>query len=90
MVTLNAPDGSCLVIGLGRELSVLNYIAPGGWPAQHVVGDEANEGLIDYMCFGQFSEMPARYAVPLEDAIDAAVEYFSSGKLTEKLQWQND
>ncbi len=90
IVTLNAPDKSCLAIGLGRDLSVLNYIAPGGWPALHVVGDEANDGVIDYMCFGQFSQIPARNTIPIDRAIEAAVEFFNSGKLAEALQWEND
>lgn len=90
IATLNAPDGSCLTIGLGRDLSALNYIAAGGWPAQHVVGNEAAEGFVDYMCFGSYSEIPAKYAVSIATAIDAAVDYFTSGKPTEKLRWEND
>jgi hypothetical protein len=90
IVTLNAPDGSCLAIGLGRNLSVMNYIAPGGWPARHVVGHQETDGLLQYRCFGQHSEIPSRNAVPIDNAIDAAVELFSSGQLTEHLRWEND
>jgi hypothetical protein len=87
---LNAAGGSSLAIGLGRELSVLSYTAPGGWPAKHVHGDEANNGLIGYDYFGHFSEMPARYAIPVLEALDAVLEFFSSSCLTETLQWEDD
>jgi hypothetical protein len=87
---LNSPDGSSLAIGLGREWSVLSYTATGGWPARHVHGNDINEGLLNYKFFGHFSEMPARYAVVFSDALDAAVSFFESGRLSEKLQWEDD
>ena len=89
-VMLTAPDGACLAVGLGRELSALSYTAPGGWPAKHVVGDEAVKGLIDYKFFGHFSEIPAREAIPVEQAMEAAVEFFVSGRLSEGLEWEDD
>lgn len=87
---LNAPDGSSLALGLGRELSVLSYTAPEGWPARHVLADVAEEGLVNYKFLGHFSEMPVRYAVPLHEALDAAVDFFSSGELSARLQWEDD
>jgi hypothetical protein len=87
---ISAPDTSTLAIGLGRDLSVLSYSAPGGWPAKHVQGNVNNGGLIDYMYLNNFSEMPSEYAVPVTDAIDAVVEFIVSGSLSDKLQWKDD
>jgi len=89
-VVLHAPNGSSLAIGLGREVSVLSYAVPGGWPARHAVGDETNDALITFDYFGHFSEMPARYAVPVETALEATVEFFNSGKPTDRLLWEED
>jgi hypothetical protein len=89
-VILNAPDGSNMAIGLGRDLSVLSYSTAGGWPAQHVVGDSHREGLLTYTYLGDFSEMPARYAIPVQEAIEATVEFFNSGRRTGRLTWEND
>ena len=87
---LNAPDGTTLAVGLGRTLSVLSYTAPGGWPAQHVVNSNAGAGRLTFKFLGHFTEIPSEYAVPLDDALDAAADFFLSGKLTEKLAWEND
>jgi hypothetical protein len=87
---LNASDGSTLAIGLGRELSVLSYTAPEGWPAKHIQGDIANEGLVTYKFFGHFTEMPARYAVAVADAVEVVVDLFDAGRLSEKLLWDED
>jgi hypothetical protein len=87
---LNAPNGATLAIGLGRKLSVLSYTAPGGWPAKHVVNNDKDEHLLNYKFLGHFSEMPARYAVPLDQALDVAVEFFKTGQLTARLHWEDD
>jgi hypothetical protein len=88
---VNAPDGSTLAVGLGRELSVLSYTAPGGWPAKHVISNNADERLLSYRFLGHFSEIPASYAVPLEEAISATVEFFKTGgKLSNQLNWEDD
>ena len=87
---VNAPDGSTLAIGLGRELSALSYTAPGGWPAKHVISSEAGEQLLSYKFLGHFSEMPASYAAPLAAAVGAAIEFFKTGKLSDQLHWEDD
>lgn len=87
---LNAPDGSSLAVGLGRELSVLSFAAPGGWPGRHVLGDEKNEGTLEFDFVGHYTEVPARYAIPILDAVQAAVGFFSTGKFSEELQWEDD
>jgi hypothetical protein len=88
---LNAPDGATLAVGLGRDLSVLSYTAPGGWPSKHIVNQQApDDELVAYGFLGHFSEMPARYTASVSAAIDAAVEFFKSGRLSDELQWEDD
>jgi hypothetical protein len=90
IVMLNAPDGACLCIGLGHALASLSWIAPGGWPAKHVVGTDGTEGLLPYSCAGQYTEIPAGQAVPIEQAISVALEFFESGRLSEGVEWGDD
>ena len=87
---LIAPDGACLNIALGSDLSVLNFIAPGGWPAQHSVGDDSAEELVRFKVASDISEFPGRCAIPIAVAIDAALVYYSTGKLTDKVHWEKD
>jgi hypothetical protein len=86
---LNAPDGACMCIGLGRPESVLNYIAPGGWPAKHSVGEDV-DGLLAYRLAGQISEIPMRCAVPRDQAIEAVLRFFATTTLDERLHWEDD
>jgi len=87
---LNAPDGSSLAIGLGLQRSVLNHIAPGGWPSRHAVDDSAGAGLAKYKLAGQMSEVPMRGTVALDDAIDACVDFMTTGTVGGKLNWEDD
>ena len=88
---LTGPDGACLCIGLGLSQSVLNYIAPGGWPAQHSVGaDVESECTLTYELAGQLSEIPARCGIGIVEAIEAAVPFFTTGELTQVIQWEPD
>lgn len=90
IVMLNAPDGACLCVGLGHDLASLSWIAPGGWPAKHVVGTDCTEGLLPYSCAGQYTEIPTGQAVSIEQAISVALEFFESGRLSESFEWGND
>ncbi|HYW80650.1 MAG TPA: Imm1 family immunity protein [Thermoguttaceae bacterium] len=86
---LNAPDGSCLYVGLGHRLSTLNYIAPGGWPAKHSIGYET-EGLYEFLFAGQHSELPAECMIPFESALDAALKFFDTNQLDSTIEWADD
>ena len=87
---LNAPDGSSLAIGLGCQRSVLNYIAPGGWPSRHAVDDAAGEALAQFKLAEQISEVQMRGTISIEDAIDATVDFMTTGKINSKLKWEDD
>jgi hypothetical protein len=87
---INAPNGSRMAVGLGLERSVLNYIAPGGWPSRHAVDPAAGEGYVQYKLVGQETEVHLRGTVPVQDAINACLEFMRNGKIAEALQWQED
>ena len=87
---LNAPDGSTLAIGLGRDRSVLNHIAPGGWPSRHATDDFAGRELLQYTLAGQISEVPACGTVAIQNAIDACVRFMQNGDVNGSLSWEDD
>src|SRR5205085_698389 len=87
IVHLNAPGGSILNIAVGAEQSFLNYIAPGGWPAQHSVGDELLKGLLQYHVAGDITEVDARCTIPFSSALRAAVEFFVTSAAPSSIRW---
>ena len=87
---LNAPNDSRLAVGLGSNRSVLNYIAPGGWPSRHAIDATADEGLARYKLAGQETEVQLQGTVPVQDAINACLNFMQTGKTSEALEWQED
>lgn len=89
LVQLRSPSGEVLMIGIGGALSVLDYIAAGGWPAQHSVGSATDE-TISYMMGTYDSEMPKAYAIPYPTARRAVEQFFERGTLSSEVQWEAD
>jgi hypothetical protein len=76
-VELSRHDGSTLVIAPSDERAVLLWTEPGG-VTSHTVGDDQGESLVfDY--FGAYTEMPARFSIPLSAAVGAAGDYLELG-----------
>jgi hypothetical protein len=89
LVQIQSPNGEILMIGIGGELSVLNHIATGGWPAQHSVGNEM-EDTIPYRMGSYDSEMPKSDAIPQELARKTVNHFYKTGQLLEDVTWEND
>lgn len=87
---LSAPDGTSMTIGLGHQRSALASYDLGGWPSRHVVDDTAEDGLVHYMFTEQFTEIPLRYTIRIEEAIQACVTFMATGKIDDSLQWEED
>lgn len=82
-------DGTALSIGLGRRLSVLNFIGRDGNPPYFTSagGSDAAES-ITFLFGGQPSEYPMRNAIPLASARSAMRVFCASGQLTKDVQWE--
>ncbi|UWZ58376.1 hypothetical protein Daura_20655 [Dactylosporangium aurantiacum] len=87
-VTLDGGDS--LSIGLGREVSVLSYVAASGNPpyfsSQGSSRVRDGKGVVFYY-YGHWSEFPASAAVPIEDAVQAVRYFCRYGGLSPQLQW---
>ena len=55
-----------------------------------MVGDETNGDLVSFDHFEHLGEVPARYAVPVPIAMDAAAEFFLYGRPSAELRWEED
>ena len=87
-VTLDGGDS--LSIGLGREVSVLSYVAESGNPpyfsSQGASRVPDGKGLVFYY-YGHWSEFPPSAAVPVEDAVQAVRYFCRHGGLSSQLRW---
>jgi len=92
IVTVEAPDkGGSLAIGVGRDMSVLNYVPGSGDPPYlSSIGDLTGEGAIVFQFMGQWSEFPIRHAISLDSAREAVKHFFETGRLSDEIRWEED
>jgi immunity protein Imm1 of predicted polymorphic toxin system len=85
------PDGVVLIIGLGRDESVLNYQVSEAGPYYTSHSEDApDDSTVVFYYGGHESEFLAEAAVPVEDAREAARLFFADGKRPENIDWQQD
>jgi len=92
LVTVESPEsGDSLAIGVGRDLSVLNYVPGTGDPPYFTsLGNESAKGTIVFHFMGQWSEFSMRNAIPFDQARKAVRFFFETGKLSDKVKWEED
>jgi hypothetical protein len=91
MAEIVRPEGPSLTIGLGRDHSVVTYIASDAGPyfTSHS-GDSSRAGTVAFYYGGHESEFLADAAVPVEDAREAARLFFADGERPDNLDWRQD
>lgn len=88
LVELVREDGASLSLGLGRSLTVLDYVPPDLDPPYfQSVGDEGGESLW-FRFRGDLSEFPSNAAVPVELGRRALRHFFQTGELSPELAWR--
>ena len=87
LVSLIAPEGGALTIGVGREYSVVNYIPSVDEP------DWISRGTLDpdespvFYFHGHYSELAPGSAVSVDEAVEAMLRFFRTGRRPENLEW---
>jgi immunity protein Imm1 of predicted polymorphic toxin system len=87
LVSLSNPDGGALTIGLGREYSVVNYIRSvdePDWISRGTLGRD--ESPVFYF-HGHYSEFTPGSAVSVDEAVEAMLRFFRTGRRPENLEW---
>jgi hypothetical protein len=79
-----------LSIGLGRDRSVLSYVAGSGEPPYYLsLGkDLAANDFVSFSFGDSLSEYPLKNCVSLHEALDAMQVFCERGELTTALQWE--
>jgi hypothetical protein len=91
MAVVESINGYSLAIGLGRSLSVLNFVPVTGDPPSFTsLGSHRGDETIQFNFMGSISEFPIKNAVPMEDARSAMREFVETGQLASKLEWEQD
>lgn len=86
-------DGSraSLAIGVGRERSVLNFVAGTKDPPYFTsIGDVDIDEPITFRFNGSPSEFPMRNSVPYEVAREAMRYFCATGELSSAITWEED
>ena len=89
MVFLEADNGRMLVFGVGSTESVLTFAEPDG-SSYHSLGNPERKGHLLFLCRDQVDEFMAEMAVPEDDALRAAEEFFSTQERPEGIVWEAD
>jgi hypothetical protein len=90
LVTLELPSsGDSLSIGLGRAESVLNFVSGSGNPPYwSSVGEHEEDEAVGFNFMGELSEIPLRHLIPLDLARQAVRDFVRTGKLSQKVKWE--
>ena len=88
LVDISIDDIGVLSIGLGGQLSVLNFMGPQGEPPYFsAAGDGGEQGLAAFYYMGTLSEFPADQLVKIGEARRASKYFADYGSLTRDIRW---
>jgi Immunity protein Imm1 len=90
ILELVAPDRTTLAIGVGGDLSFLNYVEKEGWPAYSSIGDSGKSGFLEFTMNGYYTEVPAKYGVPFAVVLEAACQFFKTINKPQFLEWEEN
>ena len=90
LATLTRDDtGDSLKIGLGRPLSVLEFMSGSLEPPYFAsVGTVQDDGSEVYHYDGEWTEIPRRNLIPLVEARRAARRFFLTGERPDEVAWE--
>ena len=80
LIEIISPTNKTLVIGIGGELSYLNYMDENAWPAFSSIGDLNMSGFLEFTMNGDYTEIPSIYGIPYKNAIKAVEEFYNDTK----------
>jgi hypothetical protein len=83
-----SPSGKNISLGLGRELTVVEYQASADPPYYASIGDEAARGLVTFDYGGEETEIERRHLVPIKAARRAIAEFLKSDERPGNLKWE--
>ena len=87
-VQLEVNDETTMLIVLGGKVSHAEFYSDHGRPlAVGSRGPWDDDELIAFNVWGQRSEMPKRFCVPIEDAREALRQYFRTGRRPDNIAW---
>ncbi len=88
IVVVVSPSGKNISLGLGRELTVVEFQASADPPYYASVRDEAARGLTTFEYDGEETEIEQRHLVPIDAARRAVTEFVKSNARPVGLRWE--
>lgn len=91
VVVESSNQGDSLAIGLGRNVSVLNFVCGTGEPASFTsLGLDERDEPVEFNFMGAQSEFPLRNTIPVAVARQALREFIQTGGRTSSITWEQD
>ena len=88
LATIRSPAGDELLIGLGSDLSVLQFTHDDNPPYWVTVGDPEAEGSTAFVIDREETEILRRHLIPAEDARHAALGFLEAGAIPRSVRWE--
>jgi hypothetical protein len=89
LVAITSPDGADLTLGVGRDVSVCGGTSAGGDPpyfASRGIQEDGPDLVFFYL--GEWTDFPASFGVPIEEAFNTARQFIESGERPRTIRWQ--
>lgn len=89
LVSITSPTGENFTLGIGADTSVCGWVSAAKDPP-YFASKGSNEDGPDlvFLYFGEWTDFPAEYGIPVEDAVEAAREFVAEGKRPTTIEWQ--
>ena len=83
-------SGDILTIGVGRNKALLSFVPASKNPPYYVsVGcRERGAEMVTYDFYGESTEFPSRFLIPMQDARRALKLFAETGALSKEINWE--
>ncbi len=88
IVEVEHPNGNSLSIGVGRDETVLSFVNKSKNPPYYASKGKEREGTIIFYYYGEWSEFPLSSTIPYSLGEEVIKEFFETGELSKKIEWQ--
>lgn len=89
VVAITSPAGDDFTLGIGRDTSVCGWTSASKDPPYFASRGPNKDGPdLVFFYFGEWTDFPAGYGIPIEDAIKAAGEFVARGERPSTIEWQ--
>jgi hypothetical protein len=89
MFELRGENGFMLTIGIAADCGTVQYSPSGGLPPYMMaVGDEIDEGVVEFLAGGTPTPIPKRFCLPLYRVQKIVQDFLTHGDKSDAVTWE--